>query len=120
MARIMKINAKIIVTVPFFYWIHNAPHDHHRYTRHMLAEFCRRNNLTVVSLKEYGGLPEILYDLVYKGYIFYNFPLRRAFLFAWKKFGEFLYRRSFVKRLSGSSRETFPLGYILVAQKLSV
>lgn len=120
MTRIMKQDAKIIVTVPFLYWIHNAPHDHHRYTRYMLTEFCRKNGLTVVSLEEYGGLPEILYDLVHKGYIFYNFPLRRAFLFSWRKFGEFLYRRNFIVNLSKRSRETFPLGYILVAQKKSI
>lgn len=117
MARIMKKDAKIIVTVPFLYWIHNGPHDHHRYTRYMLEEFCRRNELDTISLEEYGGLPEVLFDLVHKGYAFYNFPMRRVFLFSWRKIGEFLYHRKFVKRLSMKSRQTFPLGYILVAQK---
>jgi SAM-dependent methyltransferase len=117
MTRIMKDDAKMIITVPFLYWIHNPPHDYHRYTKHMLIDFCRKNNLRVVSVEEYGGLPEVLYDLVFKGYVFYNFPFRRAFLYVWKKIGIFMYRRNFVKRLSNSSRETFPLGYILVAQK---
>ena len=119
MARIMKQDAKIIVTVPFLYWIHDAPHDHQRYTRYMLERFCTKNNLSVITIEEYGGLPEVFYDLVYKGYIFYNFPLRRAFLFFWRKIGYFLYRRRFVGRLSQSSRATFPLGYVMVAQKIN-
>jgi len=118
MSRIMKKEAKIIITVPFMYWVHDAPYDYHRYTRFMLSEYCNRNQLNVLSVEEYGGLPEILYDLVYKGYIFYNLPLRKAFLYCWKVLGTFLYRRSFVKRWSARSRETFPLGYVLVAQKL--
>ncbi|MBL7698717.1 MAG: hypothetical protein JNK79_11180, partial [Chitinophagaceae bacterium] len=68
---------------------------------------------------EYGGLPEILYDLVHKGFTYYNIPLRRGFLYAWKLLGQFMYRRQFVKRFSKKTREAFPLGYILVAQKKS-
>lgn len=117
MARLMRKDAKLILTVPFLYWIHDEPYDNHRYTRYMLEDFCKRNNLTVVSLEEYGGLPEVLYDLVYKGYNFYGFPLRRAFLFFWRKLGMFLHRRKKVKEWSMQSRKTFPLGYILIAQK---
>lgn len=120
MARIMKPDAKLILTVPFMYWIHDAPHDHHRYTRYMLEDFCSRNKLSVVSIEEYGGLPEVIYDLIHKGYIFYNFPLRRAFLFLWRKTGMFLYRRKKIRRWSANSSKTFPLGYILVAQKTIV
>ena len=98
MTRIMKKGSYMILTVPFLYWVHSAPYDYHRYTSFMLEEFCRRNKLQLVSLEAYGGLPEILYDLVYKGYIFYNFPLRRPFLFVWRKIGKFLYNRNFVKR----------------------
>jgi SAM-dependent methyltransferase len=117
LARITNDGGKIIVTTPFLYWIHNAPYDYHRYTKYMFKEFCKDNNLQLLSIEEYGGLPEIIYDLVYKGYIFYNFPMRRWFLAFWWRFGKFLYKRAVVQRLSRSSRETFPLGYILVAQK---
>lgn len=119
MSRILKSEGKIILTVPFLYWIHDAPFDYHRYTRYALEQYCLDNGLQVVSLDEYGGLPEIIYDLVYKGYIFYNFPLRRLFLFCWRHLGTFLYRRTFVKKLTASSKQTFPLGYILVAQKIA-
>lgn len=117
MARILRPKGKLILTVPFMYWIHAAPHDHHRYTKFKLQEFCTQNGLNVVSIEEWGGLPEILYDLVWKGYFYYNLPFRRYALFSWRVFGKFLYNRSFVKRYSERTKEAFPLGYILVAEK---
>jgi SAM-dependent methyltransferase len=117
MSRILKERGKIIITVPFMYWIHDAPYDFHRYTKYMLTEYCQRNKLRTIHTEEYGGLPEVLYDLVYKGYIFCNLPFRRAFLFFWRNTGSFLSNRGFVKRLSARTRETFPLGYVIVAQK---
>jgi SAM-dependent methyltransferase len=117
MARIMKNGGKLVLTVPFMYWIHNAPHDYHRYTKYMLEEFCRRNDMKVITLEAYGGYPEIIYDLIHKGYIFYNFPLRRLFLAFWESLGLVLYRKKSIRRLSMASRKEFPLGYILVAEK---
>lgn len=119
MCRVLKPGGKLILTVPFMYWVHAAPHDHHRYTKHKLEDFCIKNNLEVFSIEEWGGLPEILYDLVWKGYYYYNLPLKRYVLFAWKMLGRFLYNRKFVKRYSERTKEAFPLGYILVAQKKS-
>jgi hypothetical protein len=99
------------------YWIHAAPHDHHRYTRYKLQDFCEKHGLNIISLEEYGGLPEVIYDLVWKGYYYYNFPLKRFFLFGWRVMGRFLYNRSVVKKITKRTKENFPLGYILVAQK---
>jgi SAM-dependent methyltransferase len=117
MARILKSNGHLILTVPFIYWIHDSPHDYHRYTNYKLREFCKKNNLEVVKLEAYGGLPEIIYDLVHKGYSYYNFPAKRIFYWFWRNFGTFLSKRKFVKRLSESSKPTFPMGYTLVARK---
>jgi len=117
MTRILKKSGHLILTVPFLYWIHDNPHDYHRYTHFKLRDFCGKNKLEVVSLEAFGGLPEVIFDMVYKGYSFYNFPLRRMFLYSWKKLGFFLSRRPFVKRLSASSKQVFPMGYVLVAKK---
>lgn len=116
-ARVMKPNGKLILTVPFMYWIHDAPHDNHRYTKFMLERYCRKNHLTVLDSYAYGGLPEVLYNMVHQAYYFYGMPFRRAFYFVWRHLGRFLHRRKAVKRLSEKSREQFPLGYILIAQK---
>lgn len=120
MARVLKPNGHLILAVPFIYWVHDNPHDYHRYTHFKLEEFCSNNKLKVVELNTYGGLPEIIYDLVDKGYSYYNFPLKRIFYFFWRGVGAFLSKRNFVKRLSKSSTATFPMGYILVATKEKV
>lgn len=117
MSRILKPGAHLILAVPFLYWIHETPHDYHRYTHFKLEEFCRKNKLEVVKLECYGGLPEIIFDLVHKGFNFYNFPFKKLFLFLWRKLGFFLSRRGFVKRLSNASKQNFPMGYVLVAKK---
>jgi SAM-dependent methyltransferase len=117
MTRILAPNGYLILTVPFLYWVHESPHDYHRYTHYKLREFCENNKLKVVELNIYGGLPEIIYDLIYKGYWYYNFPLRKLFYFFLKGVGYFLSKRRYVKKLSNISKETFPMGYILVATK---
>lgn len=117
MTRVLNINGKLILTVPFMYWIHTAPHDYHRYTKFKLQDFCNKNGLDVLSLEEYGGLPEIIYDLIWKGYYYYNFPFKRIFLFILRILGRFLYNRKVVKKITLQTKEFFPLGYILVAQK---
>lgn len=117
MTRILKPDGNLILAVPFLYWVHHNAHDYHRYTHFKLREFCENNNLKIVELNTYGGLPEIIYDLVHKGYGYYNFRFSRFFYFFWEKTGYFFSKRSFIKKLSIKSREAFPMGYILVAAK---
>src|SRR5258708_20006 len=46
-----------------------------------------------------------------------NLILTLPFISIWMKLGEFLQKRQTIKRISARSKELFPLGYILVAQK---
>ncbi|MCU0433979.1 MAG: methyltransferase domain-containing protein [Bacteroidia bacterium] len=117
MIRILKPGGHLILTVPFLYWLHETPHDHHRYTEYKLKDFCATNNAEAVELFPYGGLPEVLFDLVSKGYRFGNFPMQKPFFFFWNGWGKFLSRRRFVKKISERTKRTFPLGYVLVARK---
>ena len=55
LARIMRSGATLIVGVPFLYWIHEEPNDHHRFTRYKLSDFGIVNGLEVVEVKEVGG-----------------------------------------------------------------
>lgn len=117
MTRILKPGGHLILGVPFLYWIHSRPHDYHRYTHFMLREFCAKNNLEVINLDAYGGLPEIIFDLIHKGIGFYNLPAKRFFYGILNPTGRILSRFGFVKRLSTKSKLTFPMGYTLVAKK---
>lgn len=117
MARILKPNGHLILSVPFLYWIHEKPHDYHRYTHYMLEGLCKKNGLEVIELEAYGGLPEIIFDLLHKGYGFYNLPGKAIYYAILNALGRVLSRMGIVKRMSLRSRTTFPMGYILVAKK---
>ncbi len=117
MVRILKPGGYLILMVPFLYWIHEVPYDYHRYSHFKLKQFCDTHNLQVEKLDAYGGLPEVFFDLVHKGYSFNNFPFRKPFLFCWNALGSFLSRRKFIKKISDRSRQNFPMGYVLVAKK---
>jgi SAM-dependent methyltransferase len=61
--RILKPGGRIIVFVPFFYWIHSEPHDYFRYTEFSLSRFCDINELEIIKLEPYGGYFDIMFDL---------------------------------------------------------
>ncbi|HUC61297.1 MAG TPA: methyltransferase domain-containing protein [Alphaproteobacteria bacterium] len=65
-ARILKPGGKAIVGVPFLYWVHEAPHDYHRYTSFALKEYATRAALEVETLEAIGGLSLVLADLACK------------------------------------------------------
>lgn len=115
--RMTRPGGHIIVAVPFLYWIHEAPHDHHRYTEHKLRQWCEAHGLHVSELVIYGGWPEVVFDLVYKGIDYWDLPGKRVLLGAWTGLGKLMSKVPAVKRMSQRSRSTFPLGYVLVARK---
>jgi SAM-dependent methyltransferase len=116
MARVMRLGGKVIIGVPFLYWPHEEPHDYYRYTRFALQRFCDESRLRVLELYAYGGLPEVMIDLASKG--LGAMPAAIAWL---KKpvqaIGGAICRSRAGRKLSKSTAEQIPLGYILVAQK---
>ncbi len=47
MARILAPGGKILLSVPFFYKIHEAPYDYYRYTEFALRHLAEKNGLSV-------------------------------------------------------------------------
>ncbi|MDD5570400.1 MAG: methyltransferase domain-containing protein, partial [Bacteroidales bacterium] len=117
MTRILKSGGHLILGVPFLYCVHDSPHDYHRYTSFMLEEFCRINNLEIVKIEAYGGLPEILFDLNYKAVNYYNFPMKKIICYVLESTGKFFYKLKPVRKFSELSKHIFPMGYILIAKK---
>jgi len=113
MSRILKPKGKIIVGVPFFYWIHEEPYDYYRYTEYRLRKFCESNNLSIISLEPYGGVPEIIFDIIAKQ-ISFSKILSLVHLFL----SNIFINSYFGKRLSKKTCHHFPLGYYLIAQKI--
>ncbi|MFA6922699.1 MAG: class I SAM-dependent methyltransferase [Bacteroidales bacterium] len=116
--RVLKPDGHLIIGVPFLYCVHDSPHDYHRYTHFMLREFCRINNLEVIKLEAYGGIPEILFDLTYKAVNYYNFPMKKIICNILEGTGKLFYKIKPVRKFSDLSKPIFPMGYILVAKKI--
>jgi SAM-dependent methyltransferase len=117
MARILRPDGKLIIGVPFFYWIHEAPHDYHRFTEFALRQMCKVTGLDIVSLRAYGGLPEILCDLTAKFFESLPRPLPRI-LRPVHTLASLFDTTRFARRLSDRSRQSFPLGYLVVGRKI--
>ncbi len=112
LTRLLRPGGQLILGAPFMYWVHEAPHDYHRYTRFRLERLCASNALTVERLDAHGGAFEVVLDVIGKvvatsaiasfvhgGLIslLLNSPAHR------------LFRRRHT--------ETFPLAYVLVARR---
>ncbi|WP_020526573.1 methyltransferase domain-containing protein [Flexithrix dorotheae] len=111
--RVLKKGGKVIITVPFFYWIHEPPHDFFRYTEFSLTNFCEENNLKIIELESYGGLPDVMLDLFNKAFIS-NPHIAKLYL----SFCKIISGTFFYKRFRKNTLRSFPLGYYLVAEKM--
>lgn len=116
MFRILSTGGKVIMNVPFYYWLHECPHDYYRYAEFALRRFVENSGLKLVQLQSIGGAPEIMADIFAKNVVRLpgiGHPL--AMISQWLT-------RCFISTRIGSkvSRATsynFPLGYFLVAEK---
>lgn len=113
MARILRPGGKLILGTPFFYWLHEEPHDYFRWTAFALECASSEVGLTVVELIPYGGALDILADVMLKtialkkkAVVTVLYPLVWALL-----------SRGPLRRLSNSTSNQFPLGYCIVATK---
>lgn len=114
--RILKPSGKLIMNVPFFYCLHEKPHDYYRYTEFALQRFADQVGLQVLKLEPIGGSPEIFADMMAKHLQFVALvgsPLARLVQFLTRQF----IGTSVGRRLSRKTAEAFPLGYFLIAQK---
>ena len=66
MARILSVGGKILINTPFFYLLHEQPHDYYRFTEFALRRFVENSGLKLIKLEPIGGSPEILADILAK------------------------------------------------------
>jgi SAM-dependent methyltransferase len=110
--RILRGGGKLIIGVPFLYWIHEDPHDYHRYTRFALEKMTSDAGLVIISVASYAGASEILADVLTKTMA----PWPRLANLAYASTRALLSLPK-VKWLSSRTREIMPMGYLLVAEK---
>jgi SAM-dependent methyltransferase len=114
--RLLKPKGKLLLSVPFFYWLHEQPHDYFRYTRHALESIINDAGLSIVSLEEYGGTPHVLTDIFAKNLVSLRFAGKPLASLAQRITSAFA-TTGMGKRLMAKTKTKFPLGYFLVAEK---
>lgn len=116
MTRILKPGGKLILSVPFMYKIHEAPHDYYRYTEFALKNFAQKNDLKLLELKAFGGLPEVLTDIYAKNLL--KLPLigRMASAFSQWLCWRFV-KTVYGRKVSSRTASAYPLGYFMIVEK---
>lgn len=112
MARVLRPDGKLIVSVPFLYGVHEAPHDYHRFTAFKLKALCEANGLEVLELNPYGGGLEVVLDIMAK-----HLDLHPMLLAIHLAIARMLRAFGPIRRVSERRKDVFPMGYSMVAQK---
>jgi SAM-dependent methyltransferase len=115
MSRVLVPKGRVLANVPFYYWLHEAPHDYFRYTEYALKRFAENSGFLILVLEPIGGTPEILADMLAKhleAVPIVGRPLSIALQYA-----TLVFVRTLGRRLSQRTSRLFPLGYFLVAEK---
>ena len=68
-SRVLKPGGKLLLNVPFMYWVHEQPHDFHRYTEFALRHYCAEAGLNVVDLRSCGGSLDVVSDVMSKTFM---------------------------------------------------
>lgn len=117
-ARVLAPGGKLLLNVPFYYWLHEQPYDFFRYSEHALRSFVEQAGLRLLVLEALGGVPEVLADVLGKhlaqvpgvGTLAARALQRTTFGLA---------QLQPVRRALEPSNRRFPMGYFLVAEKAS-
>jgi SAM-dependent methyltransferase len=116
MGRILAADGKILLSVPFYYWLHEVPYDYYRYTEWALRRFAESEGFKILLLKAIGGSPEILADILAKHLQYV--PLLGQPLSIGIQYVTYAFVRTKLgKRISERTSQSFPLGYFMVAEK---
>lgn len=116
MARLLAPNGKIILNVPFFYCLHECPHDYYRYTAFALQRFVEKAGLKVILLEASGGSVEVFADFLAKHLQFV--PLIGHGLAAFIQWCAGTLRATWLgHRFVKITAQAFPLGYFMVVEK---
>jgi SAM-dependent methyltransferase len=115
MARVLSPGGRVILNVPFLYWVHELPHDYYRYTEFALRRFAEQSGFRVLELTRIGGAAEVVTDIICKATRSYRFSGVPARALQWlcANFS----RTGIGKRFQNRSGELMPLAYGIVAER---
>lgn len=114
--RILAPNGKLLLNVPFYYCLHEQPHDFYRYTEHALKRFMSIAGISIIEFKAVGGSPEVLTDLIAKHLQFIP-VIGPALALSVQAITKMITRTPFGRKVSTKTSTAFPFGYALVGEK---
>ncbi|MCL2289913.1 MAG: methyltransferase domain-containing protein [Bacteroidetes bacterium] len=114
MFRILRPNGKILLNVPFFYWVHEAPHDYYRYTQFALRKFAEDTNFNIIELSARGGIAVCFADVVGKCAALTVPFIGKGFAKILQKTTYYFFRHS---SKTNNLNTAFPLVYMMILQK---
>ena len=115
-SRSLAVDGKLIMNVPFYYWLHEAPHDFYRYTEFALRRFVALAGMELVLLESTGGTPVVVADILAKNLV--KIPVvGRLLASALQSVTFWFVGTRLGGKVSRATKETFPFGYFLVAVK---
>ena len=115
-SRILTLKGKLILNVPFLYWLHEEPHDYFRYTSFALRRLVENANLKLLHLQAIGGATEVMADIFSKcinAVPLFGPLLATIIQHSTQTFTTF----GLGRRITNATSHKFPLGYFLVAEK---
>jgi len=115
MFRLLAPGGKVLLNVPFLYWIHEAPHDYYRYTEFAVKRFAELSGFSIILLEPIGGAPEVLADISSK--VFARYTFGKWIAVSIQYLGCLAIKTKIIKRISKKTSELFPLGYFIIVEK---
>ena len=116
MSRILRPNGTVICSVPFFYWLHETPHDYFRYTEFALRRFAAEASLQVLTIRPIGGSIEVMADMLAKHIV--RLPLiGKALALGLQSMTWWWSGSGAGRRAIATTARYMPLGYVIVASK---
>ncbi len=114
--RMLAPGGKLLLNVPFYYCLHEQPHDYHRYSEHALRRFMSNAGISIIDFKAIGGSPEVIADLFAKHLQFVP-VVGPAMAIALQTIVSTITRTPFGKKISARTSKAFPFGYALIGEK---
>lgn len=115
-SRVLSPEGKLLMNVPFYYWLHEQPNDYYRYTQFALKRFIKEAGLNLILIEPIGGSPEILTDILAKH--FCHIPLLGNPLAMFIQSVTWLaVTTRWGRSISIKTAKLFPFGYFVIARK---
>jgi SAM-dependent methyltransferase len=115
-SRILNPGGKLFLNIPFYYKIHESPHDYFRYTEYALRKFFVKAQLSIILLEATGGSPVVFTDFMAKNFI--QIPvLGKLLAKSVQSLCSLFIQTRFGRKVSDKTAKHFPFGYYAIAQK---